>query len=368
MGKYGLVNYMRLVYLTIAVSALGCGSVVSPSDVVVLDAEHDASNDAMDASGTDAIDGAVVCAPSPTERPASSYRSCTDGAPMEHCREVWGCGGDIPVGSRSAYINTPARPEELIPQRPECDIGRARVRAGFIDAYEVSVARFRAWARAGFPQPPSGWMSPLGYPLLRVEIVLPEGVGCTYRAEPGDWDNLPVNCVGQSVGEAFCAWEGKHLVTETMWDYFATNRGTTALPFGNVVPRGAARCQFGDVGANDDCASSHPDGLPLPIDALPMGATLDPPGVFGMWGGVGELTPRDRSRDSQTCGPSGIVLADYDFDIYGALRGGAFIYALREAAFFDHAATRIYRWQLPMQWFDLRARGIRCARWVPEAR
>ena len=78
----------------------------------------------------------------------------------------------------------------------------------FIDAYEVTVSRFRACVSDGACDPPSA-----------------TGAGCTFDAQPSSADSLPVNCVLYATAVAFCKWDGgRRLPTEAEWERAA--RGT----------------------------------------------------------------------------------------------------------------------------------------------
>lgn len=135
--------------VTFAVAGVsGCGQWVSPMDgsasdattldVVVSDDARidvvgaDADADVRDVVDTtdvaDVTDAALrdgsMCGPPAEPRPARSLRSCSgaNGAPAEHCREVWICGGLTQVGSTEAFSYTTV--VEYAPQSGE-DLYRA---------------------------------------------------------------------------------------------------------------------------------------------------------------------------------------------------------------------------------------------------
>jgi hypothetical protein len=106
--------------------------------------------------------------------PPGVSRSCgPGGAPAWHCNEVAYCGGEFIMGSTDAaqvrgLIGTGNR--ITFPMR-SCDPRMRTVRGGYVDAYEVTVARFRTWVRAGMPRPTAG------------EYVFPDG---RWLASPQD--------------------------------------------------------------------------------------------------------------------------------------------------------------------------------------
>jgi len=371
--------------LWFATFAVGCGQVVVPSDAG--DARPvDAVDDRIDESALDsALDDVVDARDSeqpedapcvePTTRPARSLRSCSgpNGAPVEHCREVWSCGGPFTAGSPEAFagaaFNVPRR------QSVGCDVGTRRANAGYIDAYEVSVARFRTWVQAGYPRPPEDfavWWDNLRVgQVLRVEptFICADTTGgrcgpsdptrCTYRSTAGPNDNLPVNCVDLHSMLAFCWWEGKHLPSEIQWEFIARNEGRTALPFSDTVMGPLDPCAFGDVAG---CPRSGL--LPKPIDAHPIGQTVRPSGVFSLWGGLTELVWNSARLLPVSCFSTIVQLErGSQRDTWGR-RGRDFLDTSEWATRYDHAATwrgfeSVPSWRRPEV-------GFRCARWVPE--
>lgn len=350
------------------VGLVACGERVSGSDASV--------------PPVDVAWEAACTAPS-EPRPEQSLRSCTgpNGAPAEHCREVWGCGGRFSMGSLDAARcdSTPLGRHEVAgvcrPMDRNCDLGEVIARPGFIDAYEVSVARFRAWVRAGRPTPQQSEFIPPNYvysgPAAGMPLPVrtrdlpprddqPQPQYCTYRDAPGPNDNLPVNCLDWVTASAFCWWEGKHLVTESMWEWFATNGGRTTLPFSDRLAANSNLCAYGDVGRHAECPGDSL--LPAPIDAFPLGQTTTPPGVFGLWGGLRELVWSARDTSAGLCLRPSPLFPDERTGTRVCNRGRSFADVGELARRYDHIRTR--SGVDPV--FDARWVGFRCARWVPE--
>lgn len=216
-------------------------------------------------------------------------RSCAGdaGAPPEHCREVWAGGGMFTMGSLEARksINN----GNFFPQTA-CDIAQGYVHPAYIDAYPVSVARFRAWVLAGRPQPAIGsrvfldsvWTDFDDRGVRRSIQTDTEGPfaapWCTYRATPGEHDDLPITCITWGQAMAFCHWDGKHMETEAMVEWIATNGGRTTYPF--VPPANWNPCDYGDV--SWQCRPGQPE-VPSAITAFPNAQSVDPAGIFGLW-------------------------------------------------------------------------------------
>lgn len=192
-------------------------------------------------------------------------------------------------------------------QMRACDVHTATVGPGYIEAHEVTVARYRQWVLAGMPVPPSGteiargilWNDDRSFSARELPVRRrynsqqagnQEIIGklrCLFDYRLGIDDNRPVNCVQENNALAFCWWDGMELVNEIVWEYVATNRGTTSLPFGRV-PAGVSPCVFADVGrVTGPCDTTI---VPARIDTFPRGDTLDPAGVHNLWGGLAEIT------------------------------------------------------------------------------
>jgi len=372
-------------------------AVVDRHDASVADADALQAEVAVDVTSEEVTEPTDADCPRdpPTGPPPEVGRSCGAGrAPAEHCREVAFCGGAYRMGSTEAWDVTSIAAEGHNLQMRVCDLHDAVARGGYVDAYEVSVARYRAWVSAGFPHPRSGeryfnglmWDNAFNRDLVvpnratmddRVPGVMSTDAMCTWGGTPGVNDELPINCVPVMAAVAFCWWEGKHLITEIGWEYLATNRGTTPTPFG-PIPAADAVCSRGDVGGyTGQCPRLV---LPMRIGTHPEGVTRSPAGIHDLWGGMQEWVIGLASPYAQYFPAMPFCSFNAPRSIDGASegsrrevmqRGPAWFQNATEFAYFYHAATRASMIGLPLPKgrnpTSVRV-GFRCARWLPEPR
>lgn len=171
----------------------------------------------------------------------------------------------------------------------------------FLDRYEVTVDRLKAWVAAGSPPPctmataqPDGTcpLDPTGaYPEMRWHVEWNPSVGHDFSVDcASPWSQngstypvagggqFPANCVSWTEAVAFCAWEGqKRLPTQVEWNYEARAGDHRSFVWGNTAPD----CTF----ATFDLGGTF-CGFPVPVGTAVMGASAH--GAFDLNGSIWE--------------------------------------------------------------------------------
>jgi formylglycine-generating enzyme len=142
-----------------------------------------------------------------------------------------------------------------------------------IDAYEVTVARFREFWKA-LPALVRSAEYPDGARLVVKDLphepeTTAQHPSYNWTAEPGSREDHPINRLSWETAFLFCAWDGGRLPTEAEWEYVATGRSIDGLEPARTFPWGESppACSFANISECDV-------GTTVPVNQL------------GAWGGV----------------------------------------------------------------------------------
>jgi formylglycine-generating enzyme required for sulfatase activity len=138
------------------------------------------------------------------------------------------------------------------------------VSAYFIDAFEVTVARYRQCVDAGVCSAPTG-----------------TGPACTFSASAGSRENDPITCVPYASAAAFCKWDGsRRLPTEAEWERAARGTSGTNYPWGETFDCTRA------VAATALSCVQYESNQPSEVGSAPAGSS--PEGVADLIGNAAE--------------------------------------------------------------------------------
>lgn len=180
------------------------------------------------------------------------------------------CEGLDPCGSGDSCCRNVLLPAgEFHRDNVNGDQYLAKVSAFRLDAYEVTVGRFRKFVTANPPAPAvgsgkhthvasatseQGWVSALSSELPLSghweEKILQCGVDTataqpTFTVTPGANERHPMNCVSFAMAYAFCIWDGGFLPTDAELAYAYVNGAKQdSYPWGNEPPTPALATYF----------------------------------------------------------------------------------------------------------------------------
>jgi formylglycine-generating enzyme required for sulfatase activity len=137
--------------------------------------------------------------------------------------------------------------------------------AFFLDAFEVTVSRYRRCVDAGVCAAPSTTAAQ----------------GCTYTSAAADHEQYPITCAPWTSARDFCDWDGgRSLPTEAQWEQAARNPSGSKYPWGD-----AFSCDRAVLAGASQC-TQYSGTLPQPVGSARAGAS--PERVFDLIGNAAE--------------------------------------------------------------------------------
>ena len=208
----------------------------------------------------------------------------TDGCGNAGVAQVPSCSGlAVTCGQNDICCAAPVVPGGSF-GLGEPAVSAASLTSFALDAYEVTVGRFRKFVDA-YDGPPaggagkhpliadSGWQSPawdsaLAPNAAELQVLIQCGEHQTWDTS-GANDELPMNCLSWFEAFAFCAWDGGRLPTEAELEYAASGGSEERkYPWGSAEPNGTfAAYECNGDGNAADCSFSDI----LPVAAKPAG-------------------------------------------------------------------------------------------------
>lgn len=228
------------------------------------------------------------------DRDGSTDEDCGSPSGVSRCdaRVSTGCG-DVAIPGGTFEMNS----DLAVPFRDRTVPREIRVSPFRMDAYEVTVDRFRQFWLAGHPAPPPRIVYPRGEaasgPVTEPGTAALHPL-CRWTPSATAVESHPINCVDRATAQAFCFWDGGRLPTEAEWEWVARSRpvaGTTsprAFPWGSELPTGVAlgactRAQW-NLCRGDDALG----GGTRRVGSFPATG-----GLYDLAGNVGEWTADD---------------------------------------------------------------------------
>jgi sulfatase modifying factor 1 len=186
----------------------------------------------------------------------------------------------------------------------------ATVSSFYLDKYEVTVGRFRAFVEAALATqssppavgagtnahiPGSGWQASWSQYLPANKVAMLTSLKCTnggvaggpttrfdtWTDNAGSGENQPINCVSWYEAMAFCAWDGGYLPTEAEWNYAAAGGNEQrAFPWSSPASSVSVDATRGSYNNLSGCIGDGDPACTL-ADLLPVGSK---PAGDGKWG------------------------------------------------------------------------------------
>lgn len=289
-----------------------------------------------DAAGGEAADGGsssgdtspIAGTSGSTFAPTTLKTRATDCGDARDASESYQVDLCVPAGPYTMGSTSPNLATGHFAHTPTHEV---TLSAFLIDAYEVTVARYRSCVEASACDAPS----------------TDADQGCTYTEEADSSEQLPVSCLTYTNATDFCSWdEGRRLPTEAEWERAAAGAEALLYPWGETFT-----CEHAVLASAGICSDDYT--RPETVGSHPKG--VSPVGAYDMSGNVAEWVSDYAAAYGSTAvtNPTGPASG-----LYRLTRGGAYKSTVTDGQTF----VRVNALEATVD-----ANGVRCVKPVSES-
>ena len=242
--------------------------------------------------------GEICVQGSCAQRPSCQNLDTTGCRGENCCNAILVAGGTFPMGRSISGSDACLPSWNCSLYNDELPEHQAKVRAYYLDKYEVTVGRYRAflasydaWLQSGHPlgdegrfqsQPGTGWQ--LAWSTDTHHVLASSSANATYPLthgsqsdadqtwtdSPGQAEYYPVFGMNWFMAEAFCIWDGGRLPTEAEWEFAAAGGEENRLfPWGEGMPVASGAGANAVFGCWLNCTTWQQDLAP--VGSRPLG-------------------------------------------------------------------------------------------------
>jgi formylglycine-generating enzyme required for sulfatase activity len=217
-------------------------------------------------------------------------------------------------------------------EAPDCETS---VKAFAIDAFEVTVSRFRNFVAAVesgyapddgqgsyYGAEDTGWQAAWNTNLKDPAGKIGACVAATWAAVGNDF--YPMHSVNWFHAQAFCIWDGGRLPTEAEWEYVASSGTESLFPWGDTLPDSASdKYMLPPCGGTADPSQCKLANV-SPVGTYAVNVTLQGDPVYDLAGNVAEWVMDWHDSYVITGGACAAAPPKPQYPVMRSMRGGSF--------------------------------------------